>query len=1370
MNSMMMKLRIAVVAMTAWLATTAYAQMGILYDSDSHISSSLVRSAYQDSRGMLWVATNNGLNIYDGYDFYSLYKTHGLNSNVVNHVTEDEGGHIYVCQANSIQVIVNDKLLTVTEDGKTKNCFVSHAIRRKDGTIIYATSGLGLHRITGLTTSEQILSSERALDFTRKLMEDKDGRLWAVTEDNGVICIDHNNRLTRYFDNIDLRGIMSDICQDCNGNIYAGCNNHGVYVKRKGEKAFTLIPQTEDIPVTSLMPKNNKTLMIGTNGQGLKLLDIQTGTVRNSTFYTYKTNLSRTKVGSITRDKDGNIWLGLFQKGLFVQMNHKSQFGYIGKKMPQQNLIGDECVMAVHQTADGILWVGTDGGGLYALNTDGGYRQEKHFAPQGKSNSIPSAVLCIAEDENKRLWIGSYTKGCGWVDTETGEYHRLPWSYGKATAVFEIIADKKGHLWIGTLGDGLKMYDIATGKTVSYKSRGGTKQCLPNDYIMQMRLSRNGKTLYIGTSMGLAALDIPSGSWTKTFGTNLMLENNNVTGIKEDKKGRLWIGGDDSLFMIERKGKTQITSYTTEQGLPSSSIADIQEDKTGKLWISTKKGLCCLEPSTGAVTNYYANDGLQSNEFCEGVSLCLSDNRLLFGGMQGITVFTPEDITPRQQKLDVVLSAMEIGSTIVRAGMKSGNYVITDTIVAESSRFDLSHQDNTVTLRLSTLTFKNQERTMFRYSIDSGKWSSLAEGTNRLTLTHLTPGTYNIRIQATLNGAHSKVKEITIVVHHPWYFSWWAKTIYLLIIIYVCWWLYRNMKARQQDKLDLQKHIHAEEMNDAKLRFFIDLSHEIRTPMTLITSPLGDLMAEDNDPHRNAIYATIRRNAERILHIVNQIMDMRKIDKGQMKMQMQETDIVGFINEICSLFAYTARNKGINLSFMHDGIDKLSAWVDRTALDKVMMNLLSNAMKYTPNGKNVVIGLEHDSKNMRIYVSNDGQQIPEDQLEKIFMRFYQAKGSNTKPGTGVGLDLARSLTELQHGTIHAENVPGGCKFVIELPLGYAHLTKEEIMEKVQKQESSTAETQNENDITSTGENANGTLPEAPEENAEQTGNTEKEENTGNADNTANAEDTGKAPKKQVKPKLQTIVIAEDDDEIRQYIAQTLSSTFRVLICADGAEALPVVQKELPALVITDVMMPRMDGNELCTKIKSNIRTNHIPVIMLTAKAMDNDVLEGLETGADAYITKPFNMDILKRTIINKINSRRVMEKKFSGEESQNDKVEKLEITTPDQKLMTKIMDVINANISNSDLSVDMIAQSVGLSRVHLHRKMKELTNQTPHDFIRNIRMQQAAKLLEEGNHNITEIVYKCGFSNTTSFSTMFKKMYGQTPRDYMKDK
>lgn len=1334
-----MKLRIINSVIALYMTMAAHAQMGILYDSDSHISSSLVRSAYQDSRGMLWVATNNGLNIYDGYDFYSLYKTHGLNSNVVNHVTEDEGGHIYVCLANSIQVIVNDKLLTVTEGGKTRNCFVSHAIRRKDGTIIYATSGLGLHQITGLTTSEQILSGERALDFTRKLMEDKDGRLWAVTEDNGVICIDRNNRLTRYFDNIDLRGIMSDICQDCNGNIYAGCNNHGVYVKRKGEKAFSLIPQTQDIPVTSLMPKNNKTLMIGTNGQGLKLLDIQTGTVRNSTFYTYKTNLNNTKVGSITRDKDGNIWLGLFQKGLFVQMNHKSRFGYIGKKMPQQNLIGDECVMAVHPTADGTLWVGTDGGGLYALNTDGGYRQEKHFAPQGKSNSIPSAVLCIAEDENRRLWIGSYTKGCGWVDTGTGEYHRLPWSYGKATAVFEIIADKKGHLWIGTLGDGLKMYDIATGKTVSYKSRGGTKQCLPNDYIMQMRLSRNGKILYIGTSMGLAALDIPSGSWTKTFGTNLMLENNNVTGIKEDRKGRLWVGGDDSLFMIERKGETRITSYTTAQGLPSSSIADIQEDKTGKMWISTKKGLCCLEPSTGAVTNYYANDGLQSNEFSDGVSLSLSDNRLLFGGMQGITVFTPEDITPRQQKLDVVLSALEIGSTIVRAGMKSGNYVITDTIVAESSRFDLSHQDNTVTLRLSTLTFKNQERTMFRYSIDSGKWSSLAEGTNRLTLTHLTPGTYNIRIQATLNGAQSKVKEITIVVHHPWYFSWWAKTIYLLIIIYVCWWLYRNMKARQQDKLDLQKHKHAEEMNDAKLRFFIDLSHEIRTPMTLITSPLGDLMSEDNDPHRNAIYATIKRNAERILHIVNQIMDMRKIDKGQMKMQMQETNIVGFINEICSLFAYTARNKGINLSFMHDGIDKLSAWVDRTALDKVMMNLLSNAMKYTPNGKNVVIGLTKDNEKFQIFVSNDGQQIAEDQLEKIFMRFYQAKGSNTKPGTGVGLDLARSLTELQHGTIHAENLPGGCKFVVELPLGNSHLNSEELA--VISEERPNVEQQH---------------VAAEEETSEQQATPDTEAVTGCGPTTKN--------------KLQTIVIAEDDDEIRQYVAQSLESTFRVLAFTNGAEALPVIQKELPAVVITDVMMPCMDGNELCTKIKSNIRTNHIPVIMLTAKAMDNDVLEGLETGADAYITKPFNMDILKRTIINKINSRRVMEKKFSGEESQSDKVENLEVTTPDQKLMVKIMDVINHNISNSDLSVDMIAQEVGLSRVHLHRKMKELTNQTPHDFIRNIRMQQAAKLLDEGNHNITEIVYKCGFSNTTSFSTMFKKMYGQTPREYMQKK
>lgn len=1301
------------------------------------MSSSLVKSVFQDSRGMIWISTNYGLNKYDGYDFTPIYKEDGLGNNMVNHVEEDNHGHIYVCHADGVQVITNDKLTDVTRDNAPIHCFVSHIIKRKDGTLVYSTSGIGLSIITGLYTSKSIMNKERALDFVRKIMEDNEGNLWAVTEDKGVIRIDKKGKLTKYFSDTDQCSVMTAICHDSKGNIYVG-SNKGVYVMYKGTYTFKPISTTQNIPVLSLLLPTDNTLMIGSDGQGMKLLDTRTGIVSSSTFYTYKTDLNTTKVHSIFKDRSNNIWLSLFQKGLFVSKSKNIQFEYIGSKLSNQNLIGEGCVMAVYQTKDGKLWVGTDGGGLYGLDINQTeHRQIAHFNNAGKATTAPSTILCITEDENGKLWVGSFYQGCGWIDTKTGEYHRMPWSYGKATSVFELIADPKGHIWIGTLGEGLKKYDIATGKIISYrKSPTNSQASLANDYILQMRLSKDGNTLYVGISQGLSALDIKSESWTKTFGTNLIIEHRSISGIKEDRQGRLWIGTDDGLYLVEKSKRPKITAYSVKTGLPSNAISDIQEDKDGNIWISTKKGLCQLPPNTGKATNYYVNDGLQDNEFSEGVSLTLNNGKLLFGGMQGISIVCPKEAKPTETSVKIVLSALEIGNNTVKAGMKSGQYVITDTIVMASDRFDLSNQDNTITLYMSTLAYSNQDRTFYRYRINNDKWINTAEGDNNLTLARLTPGTYKIQIQACTNGIMSDIKEITIKVHNPWYFSWWVKLIYILIFALAAWWVYRTIKARQQDKLSLQKHKHAEEMNDAKLKFFINLSHEIRTPMTLITAPLGQLEYEDKDLNRKAVYAMIRRNADRILHIVDQIMDIRKIDKGQMRIQMQETDIVKMIEEIHSLFTHTAKVKGIDISFEHQDISRLNVYIDITATDKIMMNLLSNAMKYTPKGGKIVIGLSHNNKEMQLYVSNEGPTIPEEQLKKIFERFYQTQ--STKSGTGVGLDLARSLTELQHGKIHAENLPEGkgCKFVVTLPLGKAHLNKEELF-----------------------------IPTDPALKPHGQIATETEVITEAEDSIT---DIGIAPPTLKKDNKTTIIIAEDDDEIRNYLQNTLSQTFNVMAYSNGNEALPAIQQHLPQLVITDVMMPGMNGHELCTKIKQNIRTNHIPVIMLTAKTMDDDVLQGLETGADEYITKPFNMDILQRTVMNLINTRRIMAKKYSGQETQSSKVENISIVSHDEKLLERIMSVINKNISNSDINVDMIAQEVGLSRVHLHRKMKELTNQTPHDFIRNLRMEQAARLLASGNYNITEVVYKCGFSNTTSFSTIFKKMYGQTPREYMK--
>ena len=639
------------------------------------------------------------------------------------------------------------------------------------------------------------------------------------------------------------------------------------------------------------------------------------------------------------------------------------------------------------------------------------------------------------------------------------------------------------------------------------------------------------------------------------------------------------------------------------------------------------------------------------------------------------------------------------------------------------------------------------EQISYAYSINGEEWRTAPFGQNELAFTHLSPGNYKFRIKAVCNGYETPVKEFTVIVHPAWYASIWAKLVYLLILIGLVMLYLHHRKQQMEDRLTLQQHIHAEEMGEAKIKFFMNISHEIRTPLTLIITPLLSLIKEDKEPHRQGIYEIIRKNSERILHLINQMMDLRKIDKGQMVMHMCETDMVAFVNEGYELFRQQAMTKNIDFEYQHD-TETLPVWIDRNNFDKVITNILSNAFKFTPSGGHVLLSLTHTGHHAYISVKDSGIGIPKDKLETIFQRFYQSASdpNDRNIGTGIGLDLTRSLVELHYGSISARNNEGekgskfdhGSEFLIRIPLGKDHLKPEEIVEEQKVEEEQTQELAN--------------IQQMEQEEME----TENDFNNAPAASLQ----TNKGTKSE-------IVIVEDEEDIQEYLKTQLSDDFKVRTYPNGKVALSEILKNKPDLIISDIMMPEMDGNTLCTKLKTNINTNDVPIILLTAKSREEDQLEGLETGADAYILKPFNMDILRRTIINLLTIRRTLRNKFSGNESQEHKVEQKEMLSPDDNLMQRVMNVINENLGDSDLSVDSIAQKVGISRVHLHRKMKELTNQTPHSFIRNIRLQQAAKLLKEGKQSITEVMYTCGFSNAASFSTMFKNLYGCSPREYM---
>ena len=548
---------------------------------------------------------------------------------------------------------------------------------------------------------------------------------------------------------------------------------------------------------------------------------------------------------------------------------------------------------------------------------------------------------------------------------------------------------------------------------------------------------------------------------------------------------------------------------------------------------------------------------------------------------------------------------------------------------------------------------------------------------------------------------------------------------------------------------EIMKREHAEQLNEAKLQFFINISHEIRTPMTLIINPLEKLLAEKKGGEVQKTYLMIYRNAQRILRLINQLMDIRKLDKGQMFMKFRETDMVGFIDDVMLTFDYMARKKKIHFSFEH-AMPQLKVWVDMNNFDKILMNIFSNAFKYTPEQGEITVSLSTGRDATRrdplkeyfeITVTDNGIGLDREKIERIFERFYQIDNDVTKSnfGTGIGLHLSRSLVELHHGIILAENredAPGS-RFVIRIPLGSAHLRTDEL-----------------EDVEAL------ITPHAVLVKPEKTDLEEVfEEEEGEEDE--ESKKTGKAKNRM------RILIVEDEEEILSYLKEELEGDYRIMTRKNGREAYDTILADTPDLVISDIMMPEMDGLSLCRKIKQNTNVNHVPVILLTAKSKPEDTMEGMATGADAYMVKPFNTELLKSTIANLIANRKLLKSKFSGAQQQEGKVQKLSMKSADEILMSKIMKVINENLSNPDLNVEMLAANVGLSRVHVHRKLKELTNLSARDFIKNIRLQQAAALLKEKKLTVSEVAYATGYTNLSHFSSSFKEVHGMSPKEYM---
>ena len=1326
-----MKLKIAAAILTLAMSLSGNAKDYKIFSTDDGLTSSLVKQIFEDSASMVWIATEDGLNRYDGSRFtqylHDPSNPNSLASNYVNQVFEDSRGRIFIAGHLGVQLYDPDSdsfsPLARYENG-TGSGSVSRIIEKSDGELVAAGSVLSVIKVDDGMPVLTASTLPTVVNYADIIFESSRGDIWVVKHGYGIQRVARDGSVRDYLSGSGTT--VMNLFESDENVLYAASIDGGLMRYDASDDDFVAVSFGESgiFEPRCIAQSSRHRLFIGTDGAGIKVYDPADGSFCDFVTTDGRYGLDGKKVHDIMRDKNGNLWVGVYQKGVYIIPFRRNNFRYYGPQSETGDIIGSCAVVSLCRTGDGILWVGTDNDGLYGVSADG--RRLKHFVPGLSETSVPVSVTGLYEDSAGNLWLSSFNKGCGVVDRSSGKYRRLDLDVLRRRATRHVSAfaeDKEKKLWIATMGSGLLCYDMASGR-ISDASR------LCRDiplYITSLIFASDGR-LYLGTYDGACVVDFSDGISLK-----MISEGNIVHTVNEQNDGSIAFGCDNGLILLKKSGQTE--HYTSRDGLPSDTIYSVRQDEDGMTWLGTGNGLCRLRPDYSVLVNFLAEDGIQGNEFSKNTSWKDKDSRLWFGGVGGLTSFYPREIVSPLRRWTVRLTGMYLHNSPVTTSTMSGGREVLDKAIWKADRINLYYKDNAFTLLFSTMEHNYPERLRFMYKMDDHGWVTLPAGTSRLSFSSLPAGKHDFTLKCRDSFLESEPMSLTIDIRPSFWASDFAKVMYVLLLIGLCVgvyvWLLSHWRARQK----LKEYAMADRINESKLQFFVNISHELKNPLSMVVNPLRKLMNADEDPEHQRNYKIMYRNVEKILQLINQLLDVRKIDKGGMKLSFSENDIVPFIAGIIDNMECQFSQKNISLSFEHPGIDSLDMWFDPSNLDKVIVNLLSNAFKFTPMNGKVTVLLEKtpDGKNARISVIDNGIGIAAEDLENIFRRFYQSSSGQAvyKGGTGVGLDLARSLVELHSGKIHAENNTNssGARFIVTLPLGRAHIPESQIARAPEKFASEPLQHETPS-----------VLPDA----------------------ISVPETVRDSPRTKYR-----LLLVDDDNELRNYVASELSRDFHITQCSNGKEALEAVFERMPDIIVSDVVMPVMDGITLCDRIRQNINLNHIPFVLLTGKNRDEDNITGMKSGADAYIAKPFNIEILRATILNLVQQRRMLRNNFAGHQNHEDKLTTPEVKTPDEKLLERVMRVLDANMGNPDLTIEQLAGEVGISRVHLHRKLKELTNQTTSDFIRNARLSKAARLLAAGKQSISEVASLVGFENQANFATAFKKLYGVTPREYM---
>lgn len=1284
------------------------------------LSQNMVYSIIQDNSGFIWLGTIDGLNRFDGINF-KIYKRDdsvdgSIGSNKILSLLQVDNDHIWVGTANGIYI-----------------------------------HDLNLEKFTRF--EEKTGEGKMVEGIIRDIKADREGNIWIAAQEKGVFLYTRDGKL-KLCDIHDANARKIDF--DSKGNIWVATHGGGIlriHPQTGAISRFLLDSETKnrsDNDVNIILPLNSSRLLIGTSNKGVLQFDLTRE--RFMPFLEKGGNGTPLYVRSLMKTETQELWIGT-EEGIYIHDLKTNRCHNIRHRHNDPYSLSDNAIHSLYQDREGGIWVGTFFGGVNYFHP--AFTQFRKYYPISGQNSISGKSISeFCEDEQNNLWIGTEDEGLNHLDLTTGRFSR---SSIPAKNIHSLLYDNR-KLWVGTFSEGLYVMDLPTR---SYKNYTNSTHNLKDDNIYSIYKDGSGR-IWLGSSTGLQFYEPSTDNfirvreeiirnqvnditedhngilWFATIGDGIYSYDRfterwrhylipsahgvNDTGrsiicILKDKKNRLWVGTEGAGVAIYDKASDSFRNVATaREGLPNEVIYRLIEDSRGYIWGSTNKGIFMLVPETMKITSYFHSKGLLGDQFNYKSGYMDKNGTIYFGGVKGFVAFNPVELETNGIIPPIVLTNFQIWNSQVPIGTTHSPL---KQSITRTSRITLPHNISVFSISFAALSYVYPKGNLYAYKLEGrdDEWIQVKQiqPEHNVNYSDLPPGNYTFLVKgANSDGIWNETAAtLSIKILPPWYRTIWAYILYFtlvstIITLTICHFL-RKARKRNEQALKELENTKEKELLASKIEFFTHITHEIRTPLSLIKIPIEDIFSKigQDNPYLENL-TIVQRNVNRLLKLVNELLDFRKSESKSLRLNFIRVDVVQVLEEIIDIFRPSFELKQITLTTNYSSSSHL-ADIDREVFIKIISNLLSNSLKYSASI--VILELQHSDDHFRIIVENDGNTIPDEYLDKIFEPLF--KLNHNKKGTGLGLAFVKSLVELHKGSIYCDNSKEKRTiFVLTLP---NHQERTLLI--------------NENETAEEGK-AELCLHPLPSD----------------------------------EKKRSTIVTIEDNRDFQHLLYNQLSPRYNLIQCGNGMEALEILEKHHVDMVITDIMMPVMDGLELCQAIKDNIKFSHIPVILLTAKHALEARIEGINTGADEYIVKPYSTEYLLARIENLLENRRRMIELFR--KSPEMAFKDISHSKADELFMQKIIDIIHENISDPDLNIDKIAEEAAVSRSTLYRKVRVISELTPNEFITLIRLKKAAELIRERQYQISEIAYMVGFSSPNYFSKCFYKQFGILPKDF----